>query len=152
EPIDELVRTVQKDVARASALLREQGEVQAEKSWQTKARALAECVLDPLLAIEDAKSAQQWVLGLDGDLWLVPWAALPMADGRYLVEQSRLRLVTVGRDVAPAAKGDDARAVEAPAIVADPDFDLPRAAAGGPAKSPASSATPEQRTRGLLSD
>lgn len=65
--------------------------------------------------------ARRWVLGLDAALWLVPWAAIPVDDGRYAVEEHLIHLAVSGRDL--VARPESAPA-EAPAILADPDYDL----------------------------
>ena len=61
------------------------------------------------------------MLGPDAALWLVPWAALPVDDGRYAVEDHLIHLVVSGRDL--VSHPEDV-AAEAPAILADPDYDL----------------------------
>jgi CHAT domain-containing protein/tetratricopeptide (TPR) repeat protein len=64
---------------------------------------------------------QAWIISPDGALWLVPWEALPLADGRYAVERHAIRYVVSGRHLArPAAPPAPGRAL----ILADPDFDL----------------------------
>ena len=65
--------------------------------------------------------ARRWVLGLDSALWLVPWAALPVGEGHYAVEDHLIHLVISGRDqLALPPSGESGP----PAIFADPDYDL----------------------------
>ena len=61
------------------------------------------------------------MLGLDAALWLVPWVALPVDEGRYAVEDHLIHLVVSGRDLVALPKDAEATA---PAILADPDYDL----------------------------
>ncbi len=53
--------------------------------------------------------------------WLVPWAALPLPDGRYAVEGHLISYVISGRDLV-ADLGS--KAGERPIVLADPDYDL----------------------------
>src|SRR5262249_46647264 len=80
---------------------------------------LARMIVEPLQPELDA--AAQWIISPDASLWLVPWAALPLSDGSYAVEQHAIRLVISGRDLVEVPP---ARKTVAPAIFADPDYDL----------------------------
>ena len=71
--------------------------------------------------------AKQLVLSPDSNLWLVPWAALPVEEGKYAIEAWQIRYVTSGRDLVaeqlvsqctPSASRPSRR------IFADPDYDL----------------------------
>jgi hypothetical protein len=80
---------------------------------------LSRLVLQPLLP--HIEKSPQWVISPDGNLWLVPWAALPLPDGSYVVEKYTLRHVVSGRDlVSPPSKGK----AESCWVLADPDYDL----------------------------
>src|SRR5947209_11244778 len=85
------------------------------------------------------EGAKALAVAPDGELALLPWEALRLADGRYLVERLGVRYVTSGRDLlagpSPAAPARGA------VVLADPTFDD----AGGPAadkKSPQVGPTP----------
>lgn len=102
------------------------GEAHAEKMLSEAARPLVDSVLQPIMAGVKAagceKSATELILSPDGELWLVPWAALPLEDGRYLVEQYATATVTSGRDLIPPRE----RAKPGKSLIfADPLFDLP---------------------------
>src|SRR5262249_51042037 len=76
-------------------------------------------VLEPLA--EHIDPAAHWILSPDAALWLVPWAALPLKDGRYAIEGHQISYVVSGRDlVHPAPKFPTTAA----RIMADPDYDL----------------------------
>jgi CHAT domain-containing protein/tetratricopeptide (TPR) repeat protein len=157
--IDALVAAVQKELPLAAELVRTKGEAEAEKRLLAKTRALGQRILEPLLALEEVAYASQWVISPDGNLWLVPWAALPLPTKgatRYVVEQHLLRFVTTGRDVAGRDVAQDPRSEEglatsAPLIVADPDFDLRRGDAARLAQQIPGSVVSAQ-TRSVLSD
>ncbi|MCA9027877.1 MAG: tetratricopeptide repeat protein [Planctomycetaceae bacterium] len=96
------------------------GPEEAENAVQEPLRKLAELVLDPLLV--EVGDAKELILSPDASLWLVPWAALPLDDGRYAVEEYQIRYVVSGRDL--VAKPSKVQANGSPVIVADPNFDL----------------------------
>ena len=101
---------------------------------------MAALVLQPIL--EQVGTAKKLFISPDAALWLVPWAALPLADGRYAIQQYQFQFVISGRDlVVPAAAATD---TTKPVIMADPDYDLPPAAvaAGTRAALPKSSPAP----------
>jgi CHAT domain-containing protein len=91
----------------------------AEQALRPHLEKLARLVLQPL--VRAAGERKRWYLSPDADLWLVPWAALPLADGRYAVEDYCLHYLISGRDLvaAPAA----IRPGQA-LVFADPDYDL----------------------------
>src|SRR5262249_13626550 len=99
------------------AELRRDGEREAEKALRPTLEGLAKHVLRPLLP--HVKDWPRWLLCPDGALWLVPWAALPLPDGPYAVEEDTIRPVVSGRDLLqPVATVEPS----SPVIVADPDF------------------------------
>jgi CHAT domain-containing protein len=68
--------------------------------------------------------AKNIILSPDGELWLLPWAALPASVDRFLTEEYGLQFVISGRDLI-APRDDRALSRSAPLILADPDFDAP---------------------------
>ncbi len=95
-------------------------------------------MLHPLLPY--AGKSPRWILSPDGQLWLTPWAALPLPDGTYTVEKHTLSCVISGRDLVDRAPAK--AAPTAPLVLADPDFDL------DPRRLPRNPPTPSE-TRGL---
>jgi len=102
------------------------GEAKAEQVFRESAKSLVDKVLRPILAGVRAagceESATELIISPDGELWLVPWAALPLEDGRYLVEKYATATVTSGRDLVPSDK--KAEVLES-LVFANPSFDLP---------------------------
>ncbi len=112
-------RAIQPDVA----ALRQRGEPEVEAALRPPLEALAARVLRPLLP--QIGEAKRWVLSPDAALWLVPWAALPLDQGRYAIEDHQISYVVSGRDLVQAVS----RPVAGQALVmADPDYDLDPAA------------------------
>ena len=120
-PIDERITRVRRELAGAPDRLRKEGEVEAEKAALQALQALADKVLQPLRKHLD--DCTQWVISPDGNLWLVPWAALPLDEKTYAIEKHTIQYVISGRDlVLDPLKLD--RKPHPPLVVADPDFDL----------------------------
>jgi CHAT domain-containing protein/Tfp pilus assembly protein PilF len=67
--------------------------------------------------------AKKLIISPDGDLWLLPWAALPTGPGRYLIEDYSLRYVVTARDLVEDG-GQNLHPTTAPLILADPDYNL----------------------------
>jgi tetratricopeptide (TPR) repeat protein/CHAT domain-containing protein len=100
------------------------------------AKELAARVLQPILAALPSGGGKidELILSPDGALWLVPWQALPLEDGRYAVERYTIRTVISGRSlVPPPPSAKPSGETTAPLVMADPDFESPPPA--GEAKS-----------------
>jgi len=121
EPIEAAVKALREALAQARKRIIAIGEPEAEAEVRVTLERLARLVLQPLLP--HLGQARQLILSPDGALWLVPWAALPLPDGKYAVEKFAISHVVSSRDLVPAP----AREVKpaAPLVLADPNFDLP---------------------------
>jgi CHAT domain-containing protein len=117
--IDDAIADVRHVLEKASATLKEQGEPRAEKAVREPLAQLAKLVLEPLR--KEIDGTKRWVISPDGDLWLVPWAALPLDEKTFVIEKHTLQLVVSGRDL--LARNPVPGKTTAPAIFADPDFD-----------------------------
>jgi CHAT domain-containing protein len=103
-----------------------EGEAAAEARLAAAGRDLARLVLDPLLAGAGAR-AKELIVIPDGPLWLVSWAALPLADGRYAIEAFTLRYLLASRELVPRGAAPAAvRHLHRPLILAAPDFERGR--------------------------
>jgi CHAT domain-containing protein len=138
EPIDRAVQTLQQTLKKAPELLNEKGEPESEKALQPELQALADLVLKPLLPYVGKN--RQWVLSPDAALWLVPWAALPTAEGKYVIEGHELQYVISGRELVRQAEAKSQGApqlgqnLSTPVMFADPMFDLEPAIAAAETK------------------
>jgi CHAT domain-containing protein len=119
DKIDGAVQAVRVALHAAPAQIQRQSEALSENRLKKVLGGLAGLVLRPLA--KRLATVNHWVLSPDSSLWLVPWAALPLSDGRYAVENHRITLVVSGRDLllnpSPTKFGQ-------PLVLADPDFDL----------------------------
>src|SRR5262249_51990790 len=120
--IEKAVAEVRKALAAATQSIRRDGEADAGKEVLAAMRPLAEMVLKPIL--ERIGDAKQLILSPDGALWLVPWAALPLADGKYAIEKYQIRYIVSGRDLVERKEEKGRIATGEPLILADPDYDL----------------------------
>src|SRR5207244_1803050 len=99
--IDATVGKVRRALSDAKETILQKGEADAETALREPLEALAKKVLHPLLPY--VGRSQRWILSADGDLWLTPWAALPLPDGKYVVENHTLSYVVSGRDLVDTA-------------------------------------------------
>jgi CHAT domain-containing protein len=121
DQIDTAVEAARQALRDAPALLSQMGEPRAAETLAESWAAARRLLWDPLAMYAEGKEGV--ILSPDGTLWLLPWAALPLDDGGYLLDRHRLSYVVSGRDLAaPAAKAG--QHVAAPVIFADPDFDM----------------------------
>jgi CHAT domain-containing protein/Tfp pilus assembly protein PilF len=117
--IDTAVAAVRRALQQGPGKVQQLGEEKAEKELLGPLEALSRLVVQPL--IESIGKSRRWIIGPDGDLWLVPWAALRLPGGRYVIEDHEVSYVVSGRDLAATVKA--ARAGP-PLLFADPDYDL----------------------------
>src|SRR5262249_28496934 len=80
EEIDAGVRQVREALQDSPKTIRLKGEADAETAVRGSLEAVARKVLHPLLPY--VGKSKRWILGPDSDLWLIPWAALPLPDGK----------------------------------------------------------------------
>lgn len=86
-------------------------------------RSLAKLILDPLQS--HFGKADGLIISPDSDLWLVPWAALPLADGTLAIEKYKISYTVSGRElVRPPLKDDHPPKPTVPVLFANPDYDL----------------------------
>jgi CHAT domain-containing protein/Tfp pilus assembly protein PilF len=96
------------------------------------ARAVDEKVMRPVRAL--VGDAKQLLISPDGELNLIPFAALVDEQGRYLIERYSVSYLTSGRDLLRMQVKRESRS--RPVVLADPDFGDPpvvasRVGAGG---------------------
>ena len=119
ETIERVVRAARQALVKAVELIRSDGEPEAEQQLLEPLGDVAKAALNPLLA--EIGEADKVILSPDAALWLIPWSALPLADKSYAIEKYNLTYVVSGRDV---IRHDLEPRLNAPVILADPDYDL----------------------------
>ncbi len=98
-----------------------EGELNAETTTRRLLQELSDRILKPLLP--HLKGYDKVILAPDASLWLVPWAALPIEDERYAVEQFEFRYIVCGRDLLSGSQGKRVVA-RPPVIFANPDYNM----------------------------
>jgi len=119
--IDATVARARQALEGASKTIRQKGEPAAEAYLREPLETLGRLVLQPLLP--HIGKTERWVLSPDSNLWLVPWAALPLPNGKYAIEEHPISYVVSGRDLVNASVRAPVQP-SAPLVLADPDFDL----------------------------
>jgi CHAT domain-containing protein len=117
-PIEAAVRTVRRLLASVPQALAGQNEA-AEQQLRRALDGLAGRLLRPLA--EHVGKSAHWILSPDASLWLVPWCALPLADGSYAIEKHRISYVVCGREL---VRPPDLVEAQGSLVLADPDFDV----------------------------
>jgi hypothetical protein len=120
DKIDNGVKQFREAIKTARKQVKDKGEEEAEKDLRQHLDVLSKRVLQPLWPY--IGRSKKWLISPDGNLWLLPWEALTLNDGKYAIEKYQIRYLTSGRDVLPSAWPK--AKVRAPLVLADPDFDL----------------------------
>jgi tetratricopeptide (TPR) repeat protein len=123
EPIDRLVADFRAGVTGGAEVrdLAKESRPPGVDAGASPGESLRATVFDPL---DDALGAcRRLFLAPDGDLSRLPFEALPLADGRHLLDSYRISYVSVGRDLLRFQVRSD-RPPAGPLVAADPDFDL----------------------------
>jgi CHAT domain-containing protein/tetratricopeptide (TPR) repeat protein len=117
--IDAAVQAFRTAMQAAPRRIKGQGEQKAEQALREQLAALSALLLKPLLP--QVGKAKRWLISPDGNLWLLPFEALTLPDGKFAVEKYHISYLTSGRDLlaGPAPKVKRT----APLVLADPDYD-----------------------------
>ena len=98
-------------------------EAHSEKDLRQRLADVTEHVLQPL--IKATAGQRRWIVSPDDSLWLLPWAAIPMSDGRYAIEQFEISYVVTGRNlIRQTPIAPTTASTTAPMLLANPDFSL----------------------------
>ena len=118
--IDNLIASSRNIIKSAPQEISDLGEIEATKKLRDLMKPLTEKLVLPLQ--KSGLATKHWLISPDSQLWLLPWAALPVGENQFLIEQTSLRLLVSGRTLInrPAVVVKSNR----PAIFADPDFNL----------------------------
>jgi CHAT domain-containing protein/Tfp pilus assembly protein PilF len=129
-PIDTAIGQLRQVLQKAPIALRQLGEVEAERELRQPLQTVGQLVLQPLLPHIGLR--KRWLLSPDAALWLVPWASLPLSKGVSAVEKHTISYAVSGRELILSPPSGR---TTAPALFADPDFDLLPNASGSERRS-----------------
>lgn len=125
ETIDQRIAAVLDAIHSDSTVsaLRSEGEQQAALNAGAALQSLAAKILSPILS--HVEPFEQLILSPDGQLWTIPWAALPISDQQLAIEKFQIRLAVSGRELlSPTVETRQNTVPSPPLIVADPSFDM----------------------------
>ena len=149
--IDLAIKAANKLVSEPHELARQlqnTGEIQALQSLNRQLDEVARLVWQPVAA-ELPDGTEHLIISPDSSLWLVPWNALPVDEGKFLLEEFSVRLEISGRYLAKDSSTD--RRVKRPFIFADPDYDLSAHATENAIRAMFPKKQPESYTRRVAS-
>ena len=151
EPIDQMIATFRAAITTEAesrgqrdlgALPSEPATEPIAESNTRESRALRAALLDPLLpAIGNRK---RLFIAPDGELTRLPLEALPMDDGRRLIDDYQISYVSTGRDVLRFGAASSGQPVES-LVAADPDLNFSSGEAQAQSAIEAVSAAPRGR-------
>ncbi|QDU61063.1 photosystem I assembly protein Ycf3 [Planctomycetes bacterium Pan216] len=90
----------------------------SEKKMRAQLAAIAELVLRPME--EKIKGRFQWIISADSSLWLFPWSALPLSDGKDAIENHLVTYSTTGREL---ILSEETYPTSRAMVFANPDYD-----------------------------
>ena len=101
---------------------------QLTKNLNHQMRELSKLIVDPIRA--HVKAGTNLIVSPDGNLWLAPWAALPVDDRfTYLIEENTLQFVTTSRELLNRATSDT-KTLGSAVVIANPDYGPAQPASG----------------------
>ena len=115
--INKLVSTAQATILESPSAIQDRGPAVATKIVREAMAPLFSEIWQPIQKAIGSK--KKIILSPDADLWLVPWAAIPTQDNKFLVETFDVRLMNTGRDLLTS---NDNNKLNPPVIIADPAF------------------------------
>jgi CHAT domain-containing protein len=114
---------IEQAIARALEVLRDgpsaRSEVEGMKTAQAALQRISKLILEPLLP--HIGGTRRWIVSPDSQLWLVPWNALLLPDGEFVIEKHTVTHVVSARDLLRPAQE---RSNQPALALADPDYDL----------------------------
>ncbi|MEQ9407723.1 MAG: CHAT domain-containing tetratricopeptide repeat protein [Fuerstiella sp.] len=116
--VDQQVAELRRAIEQSPATIT-QDPISAAARINEQLRQLSTLLCGPFLS--DVAAAENVIICPDASLWFVPWSALLLPDGRYLVEQAGTSLVVSARQV---LTGERLPCNPYAVMMADPDFDL----------------------------
>ncbi len=118
--VEDSISALGKELSRSPERMAEVNEEEAYRELAVASTRVSERCLLPLLP--EIKDASRLIISPDSNLWLIPWAILPLSDGSFAVEKFEIDLLISGRNL--VRRESIEVTTSPPAVFADPDFDL----------------------------
>jgi tetratricopeptide (TPR) repeat protein/CHAT domain-containing protein len=118
--LDDAVHAAMRIIPTSADRSREIGERRSEQMAHEAMQRISDMILKPITS--HLKDVNHLIISPDGDLWLLPWAALAYNGEQYLVETFTPRLVISSRDLVRPAEAPKLETTPA-FIVADPNLE-----------------------------
>jgi CHAT domain-containing protein len=118
EEIASLVKSLTDQFDSASDNIAQLGEKKSEELLSAALGKLSEKIVLPIL--DKISNSKRWEISVDEELWRVPWSALKLPDGKYVVENYEIEMVTGARSLIEQ-KGKQFEKTRS-VVFADPEF------------------------------
>src|SRR5262249_36622689 len=97
DTLDAIAAALHQVIQKSPEVIAAKGESVALKDIEKLFHIAARRLIQPFL--KEIEPYPRCILCPEGELWRVPWAALPIAEGQYLCEKHVLSFVISGRDL-----------------------------------------------------
>jgi CHAT domain-containing protein len=122
EPFDKKIQSVVEQLKKSTGdrgTIRSMGEKKSEQLFLPDLQQLSQQLLHPLMKQTKLQNYSNWVINPDGFTWLLPWQALLLEDGKYVVENHAVSYVTSVRQLIDSSTTSNGTN---PLIIADVDY------------------------------
>jgi len=120
QTIDSLITVVRNEVAEAGNSAIPGFAVEDETNLNVCSRQLTQLLLEPLLEL--SSGAKHILVSPDGALSLIPFEILPLADGRYAIEDYQFSYLSSSRDIL-SFQSETPSETKTALLLGNPDFD-----------------------------
>ncbi|MBA4019469.1 MAG: hypothetical protein C0483_20075 [Pirellula sp.] len=118
DKIDDVVATIHQRLSGVGPRST-QGEAGAELEFSNRMEEMLSLHFHVLL--NELEQYDHWIIAPDSDLWMIPWAVLPLQSGRYAVQEHSITIVTSSRELVLKKSSSS----EAPSlVVGSPNYGL----------------------------
>ena len=83
---------------------------------------LRKLIIDP--ALSQIRGRRHWIICPDGQISLVPFERLPIADDKYLIEDKKISYLGAGREAAAYIGPSQDVGLTRAVLIGNPDFDM----------------------------
>ena len=122
--VDVSILTLRRDINSSPVQITEASEESSVSQLRSHLESLSQMTLTPLIR-NNKDVVKRLTLSPDGQLWIMPWSALPLHAKRLMIEDHQFRCGLSSCSLIPSAP-DGSGSYAMALIVVDPNFDLDR--------------------------